>query len=73
MVYQGEGEQQVDVGGQGVVVQPTGTAADELVESGAVENDDTPMRKVSMLSSIYYANEVGGKSGNKIFYGLKMG
>ena len=73
MVYQGEGEQQVDVGGQGVVVQPTGTAADELVESGSVENDDTPMRKVLMLTSIYFANEVGGKNGNEIFFRLKIG
>ena len=73
MFYQGEGEQQVDVDGERVVGQQTEAAADEVVEGGGVEQDDAPRRKVSMLSSIYFENEVGGKSGNKIFFGLNMG
>ena len=55
------------------MVQPAGTVADELVDSGSVESDDTPMRRVSTLTSFYYANEVGGKSGNKIFFWTKYG
>ena len=55
------------------MVQPTGTAADELVDPGSVESDDTAMRRVSTLTSFYYANEMGGKIGNKIFFGLNMG
>ena len=55
------------------MVQPAGTVADELVDSGSVESDDIPMRRVSTLTSIYFANEVGGKIGNKIFFGLNMG
>ena len=54
-------------------MQPTGTAADELVDRGSVEIDDTAMRRVSTLTSFYYGNEVGGKIGNKIFFGLNMG
>ena len=54
------------------MVQPTGTAADELVDRGSVGSDDI-LRRVSTLTNFYYANEVGGKIGNKIFFGLNMG
>ena len=54
------------------MVQPTGTAADELVDHGSVESDDI-LRRVSTLTNFYYANEVAGMVGHKIFFGLNMG
>ena len=54
------------------MVQPTGTAADDLVDRGSVESDDI-LRGVSTLTNFYYANEVAGMIGNKIFFGLNMG
>ena len=64
-------QDQVDLDGQDVV-QPSGTGGDDLVDGGSVESDDIS-RGVSTLTNIYYANEVAGMIGNKIFFGLNVG
>ena len=64
-------QDQVDLDGQDVV-QPSGTGGDDLVDGGSVESDDIS-RGVSTLTNIYYANEVAGMFGNKIFCRLNVG
>ena len=64
-------QDQVDLDGQDVV-QPSGTGGDDLVDGGSVESDDIS-RGVSTLTNIYYANEVAGMIGNKIFCRLNVG
>ena len=64
-------QDQVDLDGQDVV-QPSGTGGDDLVDGGSVESDDIS-RGVSTLTKIYYANEVAGMIGNKIFCRLHVG
>ena len=64
-------QDQVDLDGQDVV-QPSGTGGDDLVDGGSVESDDIS-RGVSTLTNIYYANEVAGMIGNKIFFRLNVG
>ena len=64
-------QDQVDIDGQDVV-QPSGTGGDDLVDGGSVESDDIS-RGVSTLTNIYYANEVAGMIGNKIFCRLNVG
>ena len=64
-------QDQVDLDGQDVV-QPSGTGGDGLVDGGSVESDDIS-RGVSTLTNIYYANEVAGMIGNKIFCRLNVG
>ena len=64
-------QDQVDIDGQDVV-QPSGTGGDGLVDGGSVESDDIS-RGVSTLTNFYYANEVAGMIGNKIFFRLNVG
>ena len=64
-------QDQVDLDGQDVV-QPSSTGGDDLMDGGSVENDDI-LRGVSTLTKIYYANEVAGMIGNKIFCRLNVG
>ena len=64
-------QDQVDIDGQDVV-QPSGTGGEDLVDGGSVESDDIS-RGVSTLTNFYYANEVAGMIGNKIFCRLNVG
>ena len=64
-------QDQVDPDGQDVV-EPSCTGGDDLIDGGSVENDEI-LRGVSTLTKIYYANEVAGMIGNKIFCRLNVG